>query len=169
MTSADVLADAYGRIQEVVHEAVDGLTEDHLAYRIDPGANSIAWLIWHLTRVQDDHVADVAGVEQVWTAQGWYHRFGLPIDRRTIGYGDRPENVVAIQAPADLLLGYYDAVHEQTLRFVRGITDEDLGRIVDTRWDPPVTLSVRLISVISDDLQHAGQAAYIRGVIERTK
>ncbi|WP_328410196.1 mycothiol transferase [Nocardia sp. NBC_00403] len=169
MTSADVLADAYGRIQEVVHEAVDGLTEDHLAYRIDPGANSIAWLIWHLTRVQDDHVADVAGAEQVWTAQGWYDRFGLPIDTRTVGYGDRPENVAAIQAPADLLLGYYDAVHEQTLRFVRGITDEDLGRIVDTRWDPPVTLSIRLISVISDDLQHAGQAAYIRGVIERTK
>ncbi|MEV6432018.1 DUF664 domain-containing protein [Nocardia sp. NPDC051463] len=169
MTSADVLADAYGRIQEVVHEAVDGLTEDHLVYRIDPGANSIAWLIWHLTRVQDDHVADVAGVEQVWTAQGWYERFGLPIDRRAIGYGDRPENVGVIQAPADLLLDYYDAVHEQTLRFVRDLTDEDLGRIVDTRWDPPVTLSVRLISVISDDLQHAGQAAYVRGVIERTK
>ncbi|MFE7801380.1 DUF664 domain-containing protein [Nocardia sp. NPDC057440] len=169
MTSADVLADAYGRIQEVVHEAVDGLTEDHLAYRIEPGANSIAWLIWHLTRVQDDHVADVAGVEQVWTAQGWYDRFGLPIDRRATGYGDRPENIAAIQATADLLLGYYDAVHEQTLRFVRGLTAHDLGRIVDTRWDPPVTLSVRLVSVISDDLQHAGQAAYVRGVIERTK
>jgi uncharacterized damage-inducible protein DinB len=169
MTSADVLTDAYERIKEVVHEAVDGLGEDDLAYRIDKSANSIAWLVWHLTRVQDDHIADVAAVEQVWTAQGWRERFGLPVDRRATGYGDSPDTVAAILAPAELLTGYYDAVHEQTLRFVRGLTDDDLARIVDTRWDPPVTLSVRLVSVISDDLQHAGQAAYVRGVIERTK
>ncbi|MFD0364044.1 DUF664 domain-containing protein [Nocardia sp. GCM10030253] len=169
MTSADVLTDAYERIKEVVHEAVEGLSEDDLAYRIDKSANSIAWLVWHLTRVQDDHIADVAGVEQVWTAHGWYDRFGLPIDRRATGYGDGPDDVAAIIASAELLTGYYDAVHEQTLRFVRGLTDNDLGRIVDTRWDPPVTLSVRLVSVISDDLQHAGQAAYVRGVIARTE
>ncbi|MFQ6398135.1 mycothiol transferase [Nocardia sp. KC 131] len=169
MTSADVLTDAYERIKEVVHEAVDGLGADDLAYRIDKSANSIAWLVWHLTRVQDDHIADVAAVEQVWTAQGWYERFGLPVARLAIGYGDSSDNVAAILAPAELLTGYYDAVHEQTLRFVRGLTDDDLGRIVDTRWNPPVTLSVRLVSVISDDLQHAGQAAYVRGIIERAK
>jgi hypothetical protein len=38
--------------------------------------------------------------------------------------------------------------------------------VVDASWDPPVTLGVRLVSVISDDLQHAGQAAYLRGMIE---
>ncbi|MEU6831648.1 DUF664 domain-containing protein [Nocardia beijingensis] len=167
-TSADVLTDAYERIREVVHEAVDGLDEDILAQRIDAGANSIAWLIWHLTRVQDDHIADVAGVEQVWTAEGWYDRFGLPIDKGATGYGDRPADVAVVRAPAEFLTGYYDAVHEQTLRFVRNLADGDLDRIVDTRWDPPVTLGVRLVSVISDDLQHAGQAAFLRGVLERT-
>ncbi|MEV6323711.1 DUF664 domain-containing protein [Nocardia sp. NPDC051787] len=168
-TSADVLIDAYERIKETVHEAVDGLGEDDLVHRVDPGANSIAWLVWHLARVQDDHIADVAGVEQVWTAQGWYGRFGLPVDKTATGYGDRPAGVAVIRAPAELLTGYYDAVHEQTLRFVRELEDGDLDRVVDIRWDPPVTLGVRLVSVIADDLQHAGQAAFVRGVLERTR
>ncbi|MBF6301135.1 DUF664 domain-containing protein [Nocardia amamiensis] len=168
-TSADVLTDGYERIKETVHEAVDGLGEDDLVHRVEPGANSIAWLVWHLTRVQDDHIADVAGIEQVWTAQGWFDRFGLPVDKTATGYGDRPADVAAIRASAELLTGYYDAVHEQTLRFVRELGDGDLDRVVDTRWDPPVTLGVRLVSVISDDLQHAGQAAFVRGVLERTR
>lgn len=168
MTSADVLTDAYERIREVVHEAADGLDERALTHRVDPAANTIAWLIWHLARVQDDHVADAAQVEQVWTAQGWYDRFALPIGKGATGYGDSAADVARLRAPAELLTGYYDAVHEQTLRYVRGLTDADLARVVDTDWDPPVTLGVRLVSVISDDLQHAGQAAFLRGVIERT-
>ncbi len=167
-TSAEVLIDGYERVREVVHEAVDGLEAAALNFRVDPGANSIAWLVWHLTRVQDDHIADVAGQEQVWTGRGWFERFALPIDPADTGYGHSADDVAEIQAPAELLTGYYDAVHEQTLRYVRGLTDADLSRVVDTRWDPPVTLSVRLVSVISDDLQHAGQAAYLRGVIART-
>ncbi|WP_196812228.1 DUF664 domain-containing protein [Nocardia sp. CNY236] len=169
MISVDVLLDAFGRIREVVHEAVDGLGEDQLCYRIDPGANSIAWLVWHLTRVQDDHMADAADMEQVWTTQDWYDRFGLPIDKAATGYGDGPADIAAVRAPAELLAGYYDAVHEQTLRFVRTLRDADFERIVDTRWDPPVTLGVRLVSVLADDLQHAGQAAFVRGVVERTR
>ncbi|MEU2253650.1 DUF664 domain-containing protein [Nocardia xishanensis] len=169
MTSAQLLTDGYERVREVVHEAVDGLGEDALTFRIDPGANTIAWLIWHLTRVQDDHLADVAGTEQVWTAQDWYGRFGLPLDESATGYGDGPDDVAVIRAPAELLTGYYDAVHDQTLAFVRDLSDEDLAKVVDVRWDPPVTLGVRLVSVISDDLQHAGQAAFLRGVFDRTK
>ncbi|WP_068053407.1 mycothiol transferase [Nocardia xishanensis] len=169
MTSAQLLTDGYERVKEVVHEAVDGLGEDALTFRIDPGANTIAWLIWHLTRVQDDHLADVAGTEQVWTAKDWYGRFGLPLDESATGYGDGPGDVAVIRAPAELLTGYYDAVHDQTLAFVRELSDKDLAKVVDVRWDPPVTLGVRLVSVISDDLQHAGQAAFLRGVFDRTR
>jgi hypothetical protein len=167
MTSAELLADAFGRVREAVTAAVDGLTPAQLAYRPDPDANSIAWLVWHLTRVQDDHVADVAGWEQVWTAAGWVERFGLPFDTRAHGYGHTSADVAAVQADATLLLGYHEATHDQTVGFVAGVTDADLDRVVDTRWDPPVTLGVRLVSVIEDDLQHAGQAAYVRGVLER--
>jgi uncharacterized damage-inducible protein DinB len=166
--SAELLADAFGRIREVVHDAVDGLTPEQLSYRIDGRANTIAWLVWHLTRIQDDHVADVAGAEQRWTADGWYERFGLPFDRRSTGYGHTAEQVAAVRVEQPrLLTDYYDAVHEQTIRFVRGLADSDLDRIVDTSWDPPVTLGVRLVSVIADDLQHGGQAAYVRGIVRR--
>ncbi|KAA5834539.1 DUF664 domain-containing protein [Saccharopolyspora hirsuta] len=168
MTSADVLVDAFGRIREVVHDAVAGLDPDQLAVRLDPAANSIGWLVWHLTRVQDDHVSDVAEVEQVWTAQGWADRFGLPFGVEDIGYGHDPDDVAAVRVESgELLTGYYDAVHAQTLDFVRGVTDEDLAEVVDAAWQPPVTLGVRLVSVVADDLQHAGQAAFVRGIVER--
>jgi uncharacterized damage-inducible protein DinB len=166
MTSAELLADAFGRIQETVHEAVRGLTSGQLATRLNRDANSIAWLIWHLARAQDDHLADAFGVPQVWTEYG--KRFELPFEPSDIGYGHSPEQVAQVTvASPDLLTGYHDAVHEQAIRLVSGVTDADLSRVVDERWDPPVTLGVRLVSVISDCLQHAGQAAFIRGILLR--
>lgn len=167
MKTADLFADAFGRIHEVVHAAVDGLTADQLAHRIDPEANSISWLVWHLARVQDDHVGGAFGLAQVWTEHGWAKRCALPLRDSDIGYGHSPAQVGEVALPADALLGYFDAVHEQTLGAVRAVTDDDLERIVDENWEPPVTLGVRLVSVISDDLQHAGQAAYLRGHLER--
>jgi uncharacterized damage-inducible protein DinB len=168
MTSAELLVDAVGRIREVVHRVVDGLTPEQLAFRIDPEANSVAWLVWHLTRIQDDHVAAAFQAEQVWTSQGWMERFGLPFDPRDTGYGHQADDVAAVQVDSvELLVGYHDAVHQQTIRYVGQLTDGDLGRIVDRSWDPPVTLGVRLVSVISDDLQHAGQAAMVRGILQR--
>ena len=166
MTTAELLADALGRIREIVHQVGSGLTEEQLAFRPRPEANSIAWLLWHLTRIQDDHIAAVAGVEQVWTAQGWSARFGLPFDDAETGWGQNAEAAGAVRVPsADLLTGYHDDVADASLAFVRTIIDADLDRIVDERWDPPVTLGVRLVSVLADDLQHAGQAAYLKGLI----
>ncbi|MDX3228086.1 mycothiol transferase [Streptomyces sp. ME19-01-6] len=167
MKSADVLADAFSRVQETVHEAVRGLTVDQLATRLDDKANTVAWLVWHLTRVQDDHVSEIAETEQVWTEQGWYDRFELPFSAAATGYGHRTKDVAAVRVSPKLLLGYHDAVHERTVDFVRGLRDPDLDIVVDEAWTPPVTLGVRLVSVISDDLQHAGQAAFIRGVLRR--
>jgi hypothetical protein len=169
VTSAQLLTDAFDRIQGVVHGVVRGLTAEQLAFRVDDGANSIAWLVWHLTRVQDDHVADVAGTEQAWMSDGWADRFGLPFDPADTGYGHSGDEVAAVRVQSgDLLTGYHDAVHAQTVAYVKTLTDDDLARVVDRSWDPPVTLGVRLVSVISDDLQHAGQAAFVRGVLNRT-
>jgi uncharacterized damage-inducible protein DinB len=164
-TSADLLGDAFDRVRGVVGRVLDGLTDDQLAAQVGPGANSIAWLVWHLTRIQDDHVCAVAGTEQAWTAEGWYDRFGLPLDPADHGYGHTADQVKSVKASAELLRGYHDAVHRRTAEYVAGLTDADYDRVVDTNWDPPVTLGVRLVSVISDDLQHAGQAAYVRGLL----
>jgi uncharacterized damage-inducible protein DinB len=164
MRSRDLLLDAYKRIQEDLRPAVEGLSSEQLEHRPTPVANSIAWLAWHLTRTQDDHIADVADTEQVWTAGSWFDRFGLPFDASATGYGFTSEQVAQVRGlSADLLLDYAAAVHARTVEFLRGLTDDDLDRVVDERWDPPVTLGVRLVSVLSDDLQHVGQAAYVRG------
>jgi hypothetical protein len=160
-----ILVDAFGRVRELVIDLTDGLTDEIASYRPDPADNSIAWLIWHLSRVQDDHLADLAHVEQVWPE--WRDRFGLPFSAWATGYGHGPEDVAAVRVSSDLLGGYHQAVHELSLRYVDGITDAELDRIVDTRWDPPVTAAVRLVSVIGDTMQHLGQAAYVRGLAER--
>lgn len=163
MGSAELLVDAFGRVQEEVHAAVEGLTEEQLAVRLDADANSIAWLIWHLTRVQDDHASDAFGAEQVWPR--WRDRFGLTGNQ--VGYGHSSAQVATVRGEAELLTGYHDAVYEQTIKLVSGLTDADLTRIVDERWNPPVTLGVRLVSVVSDTLQHVGQAAFVRGIVLR--
>jgi uncharacterized damage-inducible protein DinB len=151
-----------------VHRVLDGLDHGALTARVDPDANSISWLVWHLTRVQDDHVADVAGTEQVWTDHGWADGFGLPFDHDVIGYGQSSEQVGQVTGTsAEQLAGYHDDVHAATLAYLQGLQDADLDRVVDTRWDPAVTLGVRLVSVVADDLQHIGQAAFIRGVLDR--
>jgi hypothetical protein len=167
VTAADMLVDAFGRIHQLVHSVVRGLTPDELSFRIDD-ANSIAWLVWHLTRVQDDHVADAAGTEQIWTSTGWADRFALPLDPSDTGFGHSSDEVAAVRVESpDLLPGYHDAVYEHTIRYVQRLTDLDLGRIIDESWTPPVSLQVRLVSVIADDLQHAGQAAFVRGILHR--
>ncbi len=165
MTPAQLLTDAFERILQTATDAVDGLSDEQLAARPTPDANSIAWLVWHLARVQDDHVADVAGTEQVWTAQDFVTRFDLPFDTAAMGYGMNSEEVGHVRASAELLAEYAQAVHDATVAYVATLTADGLDRVVDTRWDPPVTLGVRLVSVVSDDLQHAGQAAYVRGLV----
>ncbi|RZL80774.1 MAG: DUF664 domain-containing protein [Rhodococcus sp. (in: high G+C Gram-positive bacteria)] len=167
MDQSALLTDAFDRIQETVHSALADLQADALTFRVDAKANTIAWLVWHLTRVQDDHVAGVARSEQVWTSRGWVERFDLPFRVADIGYGHSADEVARVQTGSDLLREYHDAVHDRTVDYVQSIGADDLDRIVDEHWDPPVTLGVRLISVVSDDLQHAGQAAYVRGIYER--
>ncbi len=168
VTSAELLTDAFGRVREVVHQAVEGLTAGELAARLDDNANSIAWLCWHLARVQDDHVAAALGVRQLWPE--FAGRFGLPFRIRDIGYGHDSRQVAEVRVSSGRqLTEYHDAVHAQTVRLVADLADADLSRVVDEAWDPPVTLSVRLVSVISDCLQHGGQAAFVRGILLRRR
>jgi uncharacterized damage-inducible protein DinB len=165
MDASDVLVEGYGRLPELVHTAVHGLSPEELRWQPYPGANPIGWLVWHLTRVQDGHLAELLDEEQIYVTGDWAARFGLKADPSDTGYGHPPARVAAV-APesAQVLEDYYAAVHERTIDYLRGRTAEDLDRVVDRSWDPPVTLGVRLVSVLDDAVQHAGQAAYVRGL-----
>lgn len=169
MLTNDVVLDGFGRVHELVPAVLDGLSLDDVHWQPDPGANSIGWLLWHLLRVEDDHLADLAGREQVWTSAGFAERFALPYPAAAVGYGQSADEVRAFQVRSiDQLSDYAAAVAEATREIVTPLTEADYARIVDVRWDPPVTLGVRLVSVINDTSQHIGQAAYVRGLRERS-
>lgn len=160
----ELLRDSFTRLIEHADEITDGLTDKVSSYRPTPEANSIAWLLWHSARVQDAQLCDIAGTEQVWLRDGWVDRFALDLPRDAHGYGHTPEEVGKVRASAELLAGYYHAVHHVTLEFVAGVTAEELERVVDENWNPPVTASARLVSIIDDCAQHLGQAAYVKGI-----
>ncbi|MFF0152306.1 DUF664 domain-containing protein [Micromonospora sp. NPDC005203] len=167
MDVSDLLTEAYDRLPDLVRAAVDGLRPEQLRWAPGPGANSIGWLVWHLTRVQDHHVADLLDAEQVWVSGDWAGRFGLTADPDNTGYGHSAAQVETVRPEsAQALVDYYEAVASRTGSFLAGLRPADLDRVVDESWDPPVTLGVRLVSIVDDDLQHAGQAAYVRGLFE---
>ena len=169
-----VLLEAFKRTPGLVETALDGLSEDDLTRRVDPDANTIAWLVWHTARMQDGQVTRAerslgrGDAEQVWTAQGFAGRFHLPVGDREVGYGMDSDQVAQIVAPAELLTAYHQAVHDHTVEFLEGLDAADYDRVVDSHWDPPVTLLARLVSIEQDAVQHLGQAAFVRGVLQRT-
>ncbi|HEX2023391.1 MAG TPA: DinB family protein [Acidimicrobiales bacterium] len=166
MDVSGLLLELYGRIPPLARHAVEGLDVEQLTARPGPRANTIAWLIWHLTRVQDDHVAEILGADQLWAHGDWARRLGLDPDPSNTGYGHSVEEVATVRPERpEVLLEYLDAVDARTGEMLRNLTVAELDRVVDRRWDPPVTLGVRLVSIADDSLQHAGQAAYVRGLL----
>lgn len=165
MQVSDVYLELFGRIGPLVRAAVDGLDPEALLAQPRPGTNPVGWLVWHLTRVQDHHVSELLATEQAWPQ--WAQRFGLAPDPQNIGFAHTPEDVAAVHPDgAKVLVEYYDAVYARTRVLLESLTPDSLSRIVDERWDPPVTLGVRLVSVADDSLQHVGQALYVRGLVQ---
>jgi hypothetical protein len=166
MEWADLLIDGYSRVLEALEEVLEGLTQDDLVWQPRPDCNSIGWLVWHLTRVQDDQIADLMGLEQVWTEDGWHAKFNRPPDPEDTGFGDTPEQVAAFKPPdVETMLAYHRAVVERSKSYILTLSKSDLDRKLDEPWYTPLpTVGVRIISVMADGLEHAGEAAYVRGL-----
>ena len=162
-----IVIDALGRIQNTIRRVLDGMTPDQLYYRPAENSNSTAWVIWHLTRVQDHHISDMGGLEQLWTSDGWHARFGMEADGKNTGTGHTPGDVAKIRPDAETLQSYYDAVYERTKTVLSSLTPEDMDRELDEpQYNPLPTIGVRCASIISDNTQHVGQAAYIKGLAQ---
>ncbi len=166
MDVASLLIEAYERIPPLARDALGGLTVDQLIKPPASGANTIAWLVWHMARVQDHHVAELLDIDQLWVGGDWSGGFGLEPDGSNTGYGHLPADVATVRPERpEVLSDYLSAVSERSVGMLRVLRAVDLDRIVDRRWDPPVTLGVRLVSIADDSFQHAGQAAYVRGLL----
>lgn len=164
MDARDLLQDHFARIRALYADLADGLSPEQAHRRPGGTGNSIAWLLWHLARVQDDHIAALAEDTQAWE-DGWAERFGLPFEVRDIGYGHTSEQVDQVRIDDfGLLVDYHEAVHLVTEDYLSQVDAHELDRVVDRHWDPPVTAGVRLVSIVGDCLQHLGQAAYVKGL-----
>lgn len=165
MKTSELLTDAFERIEQIISPVVKGAPAELLNWRPNGTGNSISWLYWHLSRVQDDQIADVAGVESVWKKGGYAEKFGFALDPNSNGYAATSAEVDAVHVEnVELLDEYFRKTMETTLAYVATLTDPDLDRVVDTRWTPVVTLGARLVSIINDGVQHGGQAAYVKGL-----
>lgn len=170
MQTLDLARDALGRVHALIPAVLDGLAGDDLLWRPDPEANPIGWLVWHLTRIEDDHLAALGHLEQVWSADGWYQRFGLPYVKAAHGFRMTPTEVGLFNTrDARLLNGYAAAVWNQSTSILDSFTADDVDRVIDARYTPPVTVGIRLSSVMIETGQHVGQAGYVRGLRERSR
>jgi hypothetical protein len=166
MEAKDIVIDALERIRSILHRTLAGLTLDEIQRQPTPDSNSIAWLTWHLTRVQDNGISGLFDQDQAWISQGWHAQFGMAPDPDNEGQGHTPQQVAAFRAPSiQTLLDYHDSVSTRSKSFVGGLAPADFNRELDEpQYQPRPTVGVRLVSILSDNLQHAGQVAYLRGV-----
>lgn len=164
METRDLLTDSFVRIHELYEALAADLDETMLHERPGGTGNPIGWLLWHAARVQDDHVADLGGVDQRWPR--WQERVGVDLGVEDIGYGHTSADVDAVRiADQGVLASYQADVHAMTLDHLAGLEADALDRVVDHHWDPPVTHGARLVSVIGDCLQHLGQVGYVKGLL----
>ena len=125
MLTSEILTDAYSRIPGLVHMAADDLSAKGLAFRPEPDANSVAWLVWHLTRIQDHHVSEIAARDQAYVAGGWADRLLMAPDPDETGHGHTSDQVASIRpGSADDLLGYHDAVISRTMEYLPRVDGE---------------------------------------------
>lgn len=168
MRTTQLALDSLGRVHELIPAVLDGLTTADVLWRPDPGANSIGWLIWHLTRAEDAMISSLAGSEQEWVTGKWDETFDLPYSPKAGGFGMSSEDVGRFTVPdPDVLRQYAEAVGAFAVEVLSTLTDADLDRVIDESYTPPVTVGVRLVSIMVETAQHMGQAAYLRGMRER--
>ena len=155
----DLLIDAYGEVQKVLEQALDGLTQEELKQQPHPDCNNIGWMTWHMIRVHDDIISGNMGEEQLWIKDKWHEKFGRDADPKDTGGRNTSEEVAAFKPPdVSTILDYHRAVLERSKKYINGLSEADLDREVE---GPLPNVATRLNVILSDSLQHAGQVAYL--------
>ena len=144
-------------------EALEGLSQEEVNWAPAPHCNSIAFILWHVTRVEDVLIHPISQrIAGVYWTQGWQERLGIPATE--IGYQYTEEQLQAWSAPKfEDLQEYAQAVHERTLAFVETLTPEKLLEVPRPDY-PNQTIGVILAHLATEIAQHVGQISYLRGV-----
>jgi hypothetical protein len=168
MELQEMLSAAYGGILRTLDYTLKGLTEKDLNWQPKPDCNSIGWLAWHPTRFQDMQISEFMGQEQLWIKDGWHKKWGRPADPRDAGSGMKPEDLAKFRSPdAETVLAYVKAVVERSQQYFTTIKKTDLDKVMqNVPFKPPPTVGMMLIIIMSDGISHAGQAGYVRGMLQ---
>jgi uncharacterized damage-inducible protein DinB len=164
-----LIEDIFVLIAQELERVLVGLTIDNLNQQPRPDCNSIGWLAWHLTRSQDRMIEDLTGEEQTWSKDKWYLKFHRPPDATETGLHHSVEDIESFNSPdGATLLAYHHAVLEQTRRYVsQQLSESELDRpFTSPTFAHRRTPGERIMGVINDNLQHVGQAAYVRGLLK---
>lgn len=162
-----LVIEGFVRIPEFVEEAIEGLSAADLTWQPEDRANSIGWTVWHLIRVEDSETASLMGKEDLWIQEAWHAKFKRPADPEDTGYGHTEEQVKAFQSPdTQIYLDYLEAVTARTKQSLASLDTSELNRELDEPFTPRPTVGVRIVSVLADCHQHAGEALYIRGLLK---
>jgi hypothetical protein len=163
-----MMANSYQTMFRELEQVLDGLTVEDLRKRPAPGANPIGWLCWHTVRSCDRFLGDVVLGQQVWISDGWHARFNRPADFNDTGSGQTEAQVDALTVPnVQTLLDYEQAVAKPLLKYLGGLTEQELDRGAPNSQSPGTTRPVHLrLAGILNNLQHVGQAGYARGMIK---
>lgn len=164
----ELIVDGYDRLSDLMKEALAGLSTADLDRQPHRDCNSLGWTAWHGTRVQDSQIAELMGEAQLWIRDGWHKKFKRPADPDDTGYGHTLAQVRAFKTPsARIQLDYSRATVERTKQYLASLNPSDLDRELDEPWQKPLpTVGVRIVSVLADCHQHAGEASYIRGFLK---
>jgi hypothetical protein len=164
----EMLAGAYGGILRTLQYTLEGLTQEDMNWQPKPDCNSIGWLAWHPIRFQDIQISDFTGQEQLWIKDKWYEKWGRKPDPRETGGAMKPEDLAKFKSPdAKTVLAYVTAVSERTQQYFKTLKKEDLDKVMEkVPFKPPPTVGMMLSIILSDGLQHAGQASYVRGMLQ---
>jgi hypothetical protein len=163
----ELIVDGYDRLPDLMKEVLAGLRAADLDWQPGGDCNSLGWTAWHLTRVQDSQIADLAGKEQRWIEDGWHRKFDRAADPDDTGYGHTPAEVRAFRSPSvKVQFDYLRATVERTREYLAAVDSADLDRELDEPYRPRPTVGVRIVSILADCHQHAGEASYIRGLLE---
>jgi len=164
MEAKELLLRSLEESQGYLTKALDGLTQEEAAWTPREGCNSIAFIFWHLIRVEDIWINRVLrGEKQVYEAEDWPKKLGTPAGES--GYHYTMEQLQAWPVPRiELLQGYADSVREQTLTFLQSVTAGKLSEIANPDQSPDTTGAI-LSHLITEIALHVGQIDYLCGVV----
>ena len=151
------------RSQEYLTRALDGLTQKEAAWSPGPECNSIAFTLWHMTRVEDFFIIRVIqGKTELYEVEGWREKLGTPA--KVTGARFTAEELQAWPVPKlETLRGYAESVREKTLALLQSVTSEELNAVPKPDRSPE-SVGAIFGRIITEVAMHVGQMAYLRGI-----